>query len=496
MVTLKVAAGWLELAAGTLTLEVRNPFFEADTVPGTLSYPFGLPMSAANVTRLNFPHLRADQGQVVAPEPAQLYVDGVLLRVGSLVYLSCDEEKQLYACNFLADAADLASRIDGVLLPTLDLGTVALTLNYDAADYALPCLRNDLFYDKEKVPDYKGIVNYYRGGSYLQATSDKQAPVVPFLRLVPLLRRVLACFGYALSGPWLDSSEVQQLVLYSDRAAEDATGALPARISLNRYVPAISVGELLLSLQKLFGLAYSFHPVRRELHVATLASVLADPAYVARAGAGPARTTAVVDAGGWALEMALESDDELNKTLDVGWAKYTVGAGKQALSTSAGTLHVVREADPLDAGRQWLVPAVAAKGASPYGGGGDDSRCGLRLLYDRGLHADSQGNTYPLATWGTQNYAGQTVGTSSLHWDGSAGLYAQGHATWLAFLDAATTKERTLPFTVADLLSLDPARKELVDQRKYLWQTVSLKISTTGRVPLQAADYTYRYTRL
>lgn len=494
MVTLKVAAGWLELAAGTLTLEVRNPFFEPDTVPGTLSYPFGLPMSAGNLVRLNFPHLRADQGQVVAPEPAQLYVDGVLLRVGSLVYLSCDEAQQLYACNFLADAADLASRIEGVLLPTLDLGTVPLLLAYDAADYALPCLRNALFYDKEKVPAYKGIVNYYRDGSYLQATSDKQAPVVPFPRLVPLLRRVLACFGYALSGPWLE--QATSLVLYSDRAAEDAAGNLPARIALNRHVPAISVGELLLSLQKLFGLAYSFHPVRRELHVATLASVLADPAYVARAGAGPARTTAVVEAGGWALEMALESDDELNKTLDVGWAKYTVGAGKQALSTSAGTLHVVREADPLDAGRQWLVPAVAAKGASPYGGGGDDSRCGLRLLYDRGLQPDSTGSAYPLATWGTLNYAGQPVGTRSLHWDSSAGLYAQGHAAWLAFLDAATTKERTLPFTVAELLSLDPARKELVDQRKYLWQTVSLKLSTTGGRPLQAADYTYRYTRL
>ncbi len=494
MVTLKVAAGWLELAAGTLTLEVRNPFFEPDTIPGTLSYPFGLPMSATNLVRLNFPHLRADQGEVVAPEPAQLYVAGVLLRVGSLMYLSCDEEKQLYACNFLADAADLASRIDGVLLPTLDLGTVPLSLTHDAADYALPCLRNALFYDQEKVSDYAGVVNYYRAGAYASTYQSKRSPVVPFLRLVPLLRRVLACFGYTLSGPWLE--QAADLVLYSDRAAEDATGAVLSRITLNRHVPAITVGELVLSLQKQHGLAYSFHPVRRELHVATLASVLADPAYVARVGAGPARTTAVVDSGGWALEMALESDDELNKTLDVGWAKYTVGAGKQALSTSAGTLHVVREADPLEAGRQWLVPAVAAKGASPYGGGGDDSRCGLRLLYDRGLQADSQGSTYPLATWGTQNYAGTTVGESSLHWEGSTGLYARGHAAWLAFLDTATTKERTLPFTVADLLALDPARKELVDQRKYLWQSVALKLDTTGGRPLQAADFTYRYTRL
>jgi hypothetical protein len=156
----------------------------------------------------------------------------------------------------------------------------------------------------------------------------------------------------------------------------------------------------------------------------------------------------------------------------------------------------VREADPLDIDRQWLVPAVAAKGASPYAGNGDDSRCGLRLLFDRGLRLDSQGQPYPLATWGQFDFAGNTIGQSTLHWDGPTGLYATWHAGWLAFLSRATSKERTMQFSLADLLALDPARKELADDgKKYLWEKVSLSLSTTGQ-PLATAAYTYRYTRL
>ncbi|MGI4760909.1 MAG: hypothetical protein ACRYF0_09400 [Janthinobacterium lividum] len=494
MIGLEVTAGWLELAPGSISLDISNPYFSTDSVPGTTTYPFGVSRSPSNQVRLNFPDVRADQGEKIADEPCRLYLDGVLRWVGALVYLDCDEEKELYAYSFVADAADLASRLDGVNLPGLDLGTVPLTLVPDAADYALPCLRNAAFYEADKVADYGQVVNYYQGGAYQLSPTGKRAPIVPFPRLVPLLRRVYGALGYALSGPWLDTEEARQAILYSDRAAEDAAGNVLAQVALNRHVPDLSVAEFIVALQQVFGLAYDFHPVRREVRIRALRDVIADPAYVERTGAGLARTTAVTG-DGYTLEMALESDDELNKTLDTGWAKLVIGKGKEAISTAAGTLHVVREADPLAPSRKWAVPAVAAKGASLAFDNGDDSRCGLRLLYDRGLQADSQGERYPLATWEARDYAGTRIGASTLHWDGDEGLYATWHAGWLAFLDRATTKERIMQFGIADLLSLDPVRKELVEGKKYLWEKVSLSLSTTG-APLATATYTYRYTRL
>ncbi|MVN77752.1 hypothetical protein GO988_15570 [Hymenobacter sp. HMF4947] len=492
MIGFQVDAGALELAEGTISMEISSPYFSLDSVPGTITYPFGLPRSPANQVRLNFPEVRADQGEKIAPLPTQLFIDGVLRWVGALVYLDYDEEKQLYAYNFVADAADLASRIDGVSLRSLDLGTVPLELVPDAPDYALPCLRNSLFYDQDKVAAYCHVVNYYRGG-YQLAPGGKRSPIVPFLRLIPLLRRVLAAMDYALSGPWLDEVEAQQLIIYSDRAAEDATGNVLTEFPLNRHVPDMQLGDVLVNLQKVLGLAYDFHPVRRELRIKSLRDVVADQAYVDRAVGGLARTTAVTT-DGFSLEMGLE-DDELNKTLDTGWTKLVVGNGKEVISTDAGTLHVLREADPVDAGRQWLVPAVEAKGASLAFEQGDDSRCGLRLLFDRGLQGDDAANPYPLATWDLVNFLGFQVGESTLHWEGDNGLYATRHQAWFDFLERATTKERTMQFSVVDLLTLDPARKELVAGKKYLWEKISLNLSTTGRA-LTTAAFTYRYCRL
>ncbi|WP_201979395.1 hypothetical protein [Hymenobacter rubidus] len=491
MIGLKVAAGWLVLAPGTITVDINSPFFNPDSVPGTITYPFGLPV-AGNAQALNFPDVRAAQGDVVAPEPCKFYIDEQLRWVGSLVYLECDEKKGLYAYNFVADAADLQARIEGVTLPSLDLGRVPLQLVHNAADYALPCVRNYTFYGGE-VANYGMTLNYYANGTYRPAgTLAYHQPIVPFLRLVPLLHRVLGAVGYALSGPWLDTPEAQAAILYSDRTVEQADGSLPADFAVNRHVPDLEVGALLVQLQKVYGLGYGFHPKRRELSIRALRDVIADPAYLDRTG-GLGRSTAVTQTG-WVLSMGLESDDELNKTLDTGWATLRVGNGKQTLSTEAGTLHVVEEPDYINPARTWRLPAVDAKGASLAFGVGDDSHCGLRLLYDRGLCPDSQQQLYPLATWDREDMHGNTVGPSTLHWDGEAGLYATWHRAWLDFLDRATTREVLMEFRVADLLTLDPARKELVYWQKYLWEKVSLSLKTTGR-RLEAATFTYRLSR-
>ena len=490
MIGLKAAAGWLTLSPGTITMDISSPFFSTNAVPGTITYPFGLPV-AENEVPLNFPHIRAEQGEKIAPEPVSFYIDGLLRWVGAMVYLDWDEANGRYEYNFVADAADLQSRIDGVSLPTLDLGTSPLRLVHNDPFYALPCLRNAVFYDADKV-NYCQVVNYYSGGAYQTTPYGKRSPIVPFPRLVPLIRQVMGALGYTVSGAWLDEPEVQQAIVYSDRAAEDATGTLLATFQLNRHVPDIGVDDFLVGLQKFYGLGYSFHPVRREMVITALRDIVANPAYVDRTG-GPARTTAVTT-DGYTLEMELE-DDELNKTLDTGWKKLVVGNGKEVISTLVGTLHVLREPDRANPPRSWTVPAVEAKGASPAFESGDDSRCGLRLLYDRGLQPDSRGLVYPLATWDVVNYDGATVGASTLRWAGGQGLYATWHATWLDFLSRAATKERKMEFRIADLLTLDPARKEMVDYRKYFWEKISLSLSTTGRA-LETATFTYRYTRL
>ncbi|GAA3954140.1 hypothetical protein [Hymenobacter algoricola] len=487
MLALQTLLGRLDLAAGSIGIECLNPYFSFDKVPGTTTYPFQVPMTPDNLIRLNFPHVRAAQGETPAPEPADFYIEELLWRVGSLRYQGCDEDKQQLLYDFVADAADLQAQIEGLTLPTMALGEVPFVTDpfqmAQAPDYALPCVRNTLFYGaKDKNPGYSGILNRYRDGLYAAG------PLTPFLRLQPLLRRVLAAVGYAVSGPWFEEEEAQQLVVYSDRRHDPAVAVL----QVNRHVPDISPGELLVAVQKLLGLGYDFLPARRELRITSLRYVMADPTYIDRAGA-TARTTAAAN-GGYLLKMGLESGDELNKTLDTSWAELRIGAGKTTLDTGAGTLHMVREADPLDPGRLWLVPAVEVPGATTELGLSDESRCGLRLLYDRGLQPASGGDLYPLASSGSETYAGVSCGTEQLHWAGVQGLYAQRHQAWLEFLDRAGEEERTVPFGIADLLTLVPARKEMVGFRKYFWQRISLSVPVNA--PLEQARITHRHVRL
>ncbi|PJJ59449.1 hypothetical protein [Hymenobacter chitinivorans] len=488
MIRLETAAGGLDLTAGSITLELANSFFSFDSVPGTTTYPFTIPLTDNNAIRLNFPHIRAEQGQKVEPEPVLFFIEELLWRRGSLVYRDFDEEKELLQYHFVADATDLQSKIEGLSLATMDLGEVPWVVTATAADYAMPVVQNTAFFG-EKNPLYKGYLNYYRNGAYLAATDPNAHFLTPFLRLIPLLRRVMAALGYSVSGPWLDSAEAQKLVVYSDRVA---TPTLFGKLQLNRHVPDMGPGQFLIALQKLLGLGYDFNPVRNELLITRLSDVVADHSYIDRVG-GVARTTPA-EGLGFTLKLEL-LDDELNKTLDTSWSTFKVGAGKTVVDCGAGTLHMVKGKDLLQPTvRQWLTPAVSAPGAGDVYELSPESRASLMLLFDRGLQPDSTGALYPLATSGAETWAGTSIGTDTLHWAGPKGLYQRHHQAWLSFLDSASTSERTMQFDVADLLTLTPARKEMVGMRKYLWQKISLSIPTASR--LETARFTYRSIRL
>ncbi|OUJ71987.1 hypothetical protein [Hymenobacter crusticola] len=446
MIGLKTARGWLDLAPGTIGIEIGNPFFRYDAVPGVTTYPFNLPLTPGNRRLLNVPHVRALQGEAVAPEPVEFYLDGVLWRVGSLLYQDWQPDKNTYTYQFAAGADDLQARIDGVTLASLDLGTVPLIDSPLQPDYALRKVYNPDFYG-DKYPGFSGYLNDGR-------------ELTPQPRLVPLLRRVLQQFGYSLSGEWLLRPAVQQLMVYSDRAAEDDGGRL-ASLALSQHVPAsLTVPEALVALQSYLALGYNFDPVRREMRIIPLRDVVEDDAYLVRqAGA----LTRALPAGyqGYTLSLGLESDDELAKTMDTNWASLVLDAGKTEVRTEAGTLQSING-----------VPSIRTRGATPRFDLGDDSRCGLRLLFDR---------------------PDQLAGDLVLRWAGDNGLYAQCHKPWLDFLKTAGTEERTMPFRVADLLALNPARKEMVGPRKYLWEKISVTVSTSTR--LESARFTYRNIR-
>jgi hypothetical protein len=461
-----------------LSLDIDNPGFQPDAIPGTWSLPFDLPWARENLLALGFPHWQRTPGGP-APVEVDCYLDEVRWRRGKLVYVSVDVPAQLLKYNFVADAADLATQIKDVKLDTLDLGQVPLQRFTGTQEYALLPVRNKSFYgDEDKAPaGYKGYLNYFSG------TYPGDAVLAPQPYLVPIVRKVLAHFGYELVGAWADDAEMQTAVMYSDRLCTD-----PGTVTLNRHVPAIDVADLLLGVAGLFCLQLYFNPLTRQARFTPLRDVVAGAAAGQRARPGAWLGSTANTTNGFLLKQEPDSNDELDKSLDTGWQLLRVGAGGEEQTVKAGTLHLV---DVTDGTRNWLVPAYEGKGAVPGNTDvGDESKVGLRLLFNRGLQPDSTGQGYPFGSSGTTDRTGASVGNYSLQWPGAQGLYQVWHKPWLDFRARAVQHTYLSALRVGDLLTLDPSQADLVDYHLCFWEKVSLSVAAGSA--LTSATFTYQ----
>lgn len=482
MMRLVTVAGQQELLLPTeMSVDIDNPGFQTDAIPGTWSLPVDLPWARQNLVGLGFPHLYRGPGGP-APVAVDFYLDEVRWRRGKLVYLSVDNEAKLLRYNFVADAADLATLIADVKLDTLDLGTAPLAYITTNTDYALLPVRNATFFgDADKAPkDYAGYLNYAGPGS---SSPSPGAAIAPQPYLVPIVRKVLALFGYELVGTWADDPELQTAVIYSDRLCTD-----PGTVTLNRHVPAIDVADLLLGLAGLHCLQVYFNPLTRQARFTSLRDVVAGAAASQRPRVGTWLNSTANTSNGYLLKQEPDSNDELDKTLDTAWQQLRVGAAGEEQVVKAGTLHMV---SVTESGRQWLVPAYEGKGAVPGNADvGDESRVGLRLLFNRGLQPDSAGQLYPLGSSGTVNFAGAAVGEYAWQWAGEKGLYQVWHKPWLDFRARAVQHVYRCALRVGDLLVLDPSEPDLVDYHLCFWEKVSLSVAAGSA--LTTATFTYQ----
>jgi hypothetical protein len=490
MTGFQLAGEWLDFA-GTIGLELRSPLFDAGSIPGVLSYPVTFTDTPRNRRLLGFPAVRARRAGPVPAVQADLYIGGSLWRRGTLKYQDYDSRQNEYSYQFQADADALAESIQDVLLSALALPSLPVQLVAETDDYALFPVRNLTFYDKEKNADWGGVVNYFPpvGPIATNSAGSHRYTVVPFPKVVPLLRQCLALYGYTVTGPWLDDPEIQQLVVYSLTSLDEAAGNdMASHFSLAAALPDVRLADLLLTLQQLFALGFVFNPVRKELRVVPLRDVVADPTCLVRTP-GPDYHDVANQVNGFTLAFTTDTDDELLKSNS--WPEFTIGGAKEKIQPAADTLRMVREADPLVASREWLVPAAeqAGQSARPEFDQVDKRSSHLRFLFYRGLQPDSQGGHYPLASSGVVNYNGVPVGKYALAWDGPAGLYEQWHKPWLDFQANARIEERTVALTLGEFLTLDPTRKELVQGLKFLWESVSITVG--GTQTLEPATITY-----
>ncbi|PSR53929.1 hypothetical protein AHMF7605_10565 [Adhaeribacter arboris] len=462
MVGYRINNTWLDLPPDlSVQMEIYNPLFQTDYIPGSLTYPFNLPAdSKLNQRELNFPGELAVSRYSTRFFTAQMFLMDQLWRVGKLNVLRKTKD---YNVNFQTDIGDIESRLKEDSLRSLDLGTANLSMQvaeiYPTQTYALFPVKNPNFFDGKKETFGK-YLNYYDGGFF---ESSGIHTITPFPYLVHVLRQVLANYGYQVQGAWLEEEATRRLVIYNNQVPTDAP------FPINQHVPDMKVNEFLRAIRSLLGLGFIFNTTAKSMTIVRLKDVLRNTAYVD----WTTRTKPSFEwepnlTNGFNLKQEPDGNDDIYKTLPATWGTYRVGAGKEDIPVSAGTLPTVNQADELKSSRQWLVPQASQKGSTPELEIGQNP-FSLRLLSYQGMQPDSQGNLYPQGS------------NAPVVWEGGQGLYQTAHQEWLEFRSTTELIEAKITFTIEDLLRLKPDLKAMIRYEdgtiKALWEKITLGIN-------------------
>lgn len=472
----------LDLSEDTeVQVEINNPLFETDELPGTLIYPFTVPNTPKNRRLLAFAGYLAATRVRNQRFACELYLLGVLWRRGQLSVVKRTGEG--FELSFQTDVGDVSTQLTDLQLTDLTLPTVPLTLpsgsvpSWPARLYALPTVANSLFFPEKDATTlgYQGLVNAYAGGY------DTTQPLVPMPYLRVVVEQVCVLIGYELAGTFFRDAEVLALVLYSNQAV-DVAGAT---VVLSQHLPDQSVPDFLVAFRALFCLSTVFDSVRRQFLVDALRDVLADARYVDwsdRIEAGY-EWEPNTSAGYW-LKQSLDGGDDLSKNAPASEYELKIGGAEEEIEVDASSLSMQRGRPTPTAGSNvpdTLLPVVVQKGNSPALPDEKDNKVSLRFLFDRGLQKDANGQFYPLASAEAVDYGGLSVGNYSLRWDGPQGLYQVWHKPWLDFRSRTETVTRSLRLRLADLLQLDPRRKVLIRAAEgttlAFWKTITVTIS-------------------
>jgi hypothetical protein len=460
MFAIKVGDEFLDLAPnGSLTLEQNSPFFSNDTIPGAYSFPTPAINSKTNQRKLGFPSIISNQSNLNNIIEAQLFIDKILYKTG--VIRNIKPTKDGYSFTFGTDAGDFQSRITGVSMQSIDLGTDTLNLVTTNTNYALFPVSNVGFWgDKNSL--FEGYVNYYNVGGTFATYSDLNV-VTPFPYLVYILRKTFHVFGYEVEGAFLEDALINKLVIYNNYALNSTS------IAFNNHVPDMTVGEFIIAIKNMFGLGFVFNPTGKKVKIISYNEVLANQSYKDfTRKADPLYQIDPNESNGFKLVQEMDSLDEALKSESDSWITYKIGNGADEKTTKVSTTLCQQVDDSIYPARSWTVPVVNQKGTSSLHELGTN-KFTFRLLFYNGMQPDSASNLYPQGA--------HTISGRSLRWSGTNGLYNIDFKDWLDFLAETKPVSWNIRFNIVDLLTNQMEEKKMIDYNKFLLSKITTQIS-------------------
>lgn len=475
MIALRYNSKYLDIEKGSIGFDLKNPLFDKSGIPGSISYPFKLSgNSKVNNTLMKFSRLPGVTDRVETLENVQLYLEKILWKIGKIDLLGGSDN---YDVNFRGDAADLSEIFSNKKLSELDLGTEARDMDVVTDVYPnvthtyFPVLNPDFYGDKNE--DFKGYINYYHSGAFLNNTTTNDYAIVPFVYLCYVIETIFAEHGWYVQGNWLDDADIQRLVIYNNYALDSLNAGLneyAANVTLANHMPDITIGQFLVGIKNLFGLGYFFDPTTKTVTIKTWEEVLEAQTYQNWSRkAGKSQSWAVNKYQGITFHQSIQND-QLTDERSFDWQTWRVDNGEEKIDSTASPLLEETHTDSINA-RDWTVPYIKQTGSS------DEFELeyndpGFRLMFYSGMVNDSAASPYP---------AGRIAhGTHSLRFGGVNGLAAKYYGNYTTFKQITRQETWEINLKVADLLNLNLSEKKMIEYQKYIIEDVKVSVSDAG----------------
>jgi len=324
--------------------------------------------------------------------------------------------------------------------------------------YAFPMIRNTHFYgdpaSETANKQYVGYVNYYDGGyKHNSPGQPLKYTLCPMLFLPFAIKQIFASFGYTVEGDFLQHPAVVRMLVYSlqslDLQQPDAVfpfNTYNPTIAYAKFLPSITLEELMTSLRNAFALAYQFDTPKKKLTIRFIKEVLETECRTDwSAKCAPDFEDDLTFGSEAKLLFRLESDDNTAKADDQGALPelfQPYGTGEEQIEVALSSL-LVKTQEGLQ------LPYTEQKGVSSFFRLGE-TKFGLRLLFWHGLASGSR--SYPKASNEYDAGAGNRV---TLQWGGTYGLYEQFWKEYAAFRARTYATEQPAALDARDLANLD-----------------------------------------
>ena len=358
-----------------------------------------------------------------------------------------------------------------------------------------------------KSDTFLGYANNYSNDDYIiydenSTTGEFKNTMIPMVFIKTILDKLsehsdrFSGFG----GDIYNDPEIQQLLIYNNRSLDynydyfdfheilnDPNPYTGPRtlyywkdgFDLNDHVPEIPADEFLKNLAKTFCAFFIFRSGR--LHIISRKSILNTIVEDWTELSEPDYTQSLASNEGYEIDYDRQ-DDESNPPI---FEKIRVGDGKTLVEIPFYTFDTPLDIDTDSTPpKSWFLPLIEEKGYSDlfkiY------ESYSLRLLFFRGLQNDSNGDTYPLATYSDKNYDGDEVGNYSLAIQGEKGLH---QVWWKGFLELVSNGKEIEKIVRLDIQTL-LKEKEFKNPRKRIFhpqgqmvgviKSIQIKATTSG----------------